>query len=91
MLRFVEKERADWSLFRALKQDVDNKPKGGPPAEEGMNTRPDRRLREFGVRATRTFLRGIEREVISRDDALRYLDVADSDIEKLQTLTASVG
>lgn len=89
VLRFVGKGAASWDLFRSIPKYVDNKPKGGPPAEEGTNTRPDRRLREFGVRATRTFLRGIERDIISRDDALRYLDVADSDIEKLETLTSA--
>lgn len=90
VLRFVEKDAAGWGLFRAIPKETDRKPKGGPPAEPGTNTRSDRRLREFGIYATRTFLRGIEHDVISRDDALRYLDVADTDIDKLEALT-SVG
>jgi Zn-dependent peptidase ImmA (M78 family) len=91
VLRLISRGAADWGLFKAIPKHTDDKPKGGPPAEEGMNTRPDRRLREYGARATRTFLRGIERDVITRDDALRYLDVADSDIEKLRTLTSAAG
>jgi Zn-dependent peptidase ImmA (M78 family) len=89
VLRFISRGAADWGLFKAIPKHTDDKPKGGPPAEEGTNTRPDRRLREYGARATRTFLRGIERDVITRDDAIRYLDVADSDIEKLETLTSA--
>jgi Zn-dependent peptidase ImmA (M78 family) len=91
VLRLINRGAAEWGLFKAIPKHADDKPKGGPPAEEGTNTRPDRRLREYGARATQTFLRGVERDVITRDDAIRYLDVADADLEKLRTLTSATG
>jgi hypothetical protein len=90
VLRLISKDAASWNLYRAIPPLSDKKTKGGgPPAEEGQGRRPQRRLQQYGVRTARTFLRGVRKEAISRDDALRYLDVADSDIDELESLTAT--
>ena len=88
VLRLVSKDAAGWGLFRAIPPATDRKPGGGPPGEGGRR-RPQKRLDEFGVRATSTFLRGVRSDAITRDDALRYLDVADSEIEELEALAAA--
>lgn len=89
VLRLVNKDVAGWNLYRAIPPLSDTKAKGGPPAEEGQGRRPQRRLQQYGVRTVRTFLRGVRSDAITRDDALRYLDVADTDIDELETLTAA--
>jgi len=90
VLRLVSKDLASWNLYRAIPPLSDTKTKsGGPPAEEGQGRRPERRLQQYGFRTARTFLRGVRSDAISRDDALRYLNVADTDIDELETLTAT--
>ncbi len=88
VLRLVLKEVAGWGLFRSIPAHAERKPRGGPPGEGGRR-RPQRRLDEFGAQTARTFLRGMQRDVITRDDALRYLDVADRDLEELQALSTT--
>lgn len=86
-LRLVNKGVADWSLYQAIPPVVDGKPRGGPAT--GGRRRPQIRVDEYGVRATRTFLDGVRRDVITRDDALRYLDVADTEVAELEALTSA--
>ncbi len=89
-VRLITRGAAGWELYKKLPplSDVNTK-SGGPPAEEGQGRRPEVRLRQYGLRTTRTLLRGVTREAISRDDALRFLDVADSDLDELQSLTVA--
>lgn len=87
VLRLVSRGVASWSLYEAIPPYVDRKRKGGPST--GGRRRPQIRVDEFGVRATRTFLEGVRREAITRDDALRYLDVADTELPELEALTAA--
>lgn len=89
VLRFVSKEVASWNLYRSIPPLSDTSKGGGPPAEEGQGRRPERRLQQYGTRTAHTFLRGVRSDAISRDDALRYLDVADGDIDELETRIAA--
>ncbi len=86
-LRLVNKGVAGWSLYQAIPPVVDGKAKGGPAT--GGRRRPQIRVDEYGVRATRTFLEGVRRDVITHGDALRYLDVADTEVAELEALTSA--
>lgn len=92
VLRLIDKGVASWNLYRIIPPLSDKQVKsGGPPAEEGQGRRPERRVGQYGVRTASTFLRGVRREVISRDDAIRYLDIADSEIDELEAFTVAAG
>ncbi len=87
VLRLVDRGVSTWSLYQAIPPSWDGKRKGGPAT--GGRRRPQLRVDQYGARATRTFLDAVRKDLITRDDALRYLDVADSEIEELEALTTA--
>jgi len=84
VLRLIGRRVADWSLYRKIPPVSDQKPEGGGGGE-GRH-RPDIRIDEYGLRTARIFLEGMQRDVLTRDDVLSYLDVADTDVPVLQEL-----
>ncbi len=87
----ANKELASGNLYRSIPSLSDTKQGGGPPAEKGQGRRPERRLQQYGTRTAHTSLLGVRSDAISRDDALRYLDVDvdDADIDELETRIAA--
>jgi Zn-dependent peptidase ImmA (M78 family) len=88
VLRLINHGVAPWALYKKIPPASDAKRGGGPPS--GGRHRPQIRADEYGVRTLRTFLEGVRRDAITRDDALRYLDVADTEVAELET-AASIG
>ncbi|HEY4239263.1 MAG TPA: XRE family transcriptional regulator [Kofleriaceae bacterium] len=80
-LRLIDLGFATWALFRALPVSSDAKRDGGGGG--GGRTRAKVRVDEYGPRTIRTFLRGVQREVIGVSDAMRYLDISDQDFSAL--------
>ena len=87
VMRLIDREAAAWPLYRQIPPVADKKRGGGDAA--GGRRRPQIRVEEYGIRATRVFLDAVRQDVITRDDALRYLDVADAEVEMLETLTSA--
>jgi Zn-dependent peptidase ImmA (M78 family) len=88
VLRLINHGVAGWALYKKIPPAADAK-RGGGPATGGRH-RPQIRADEYGMRTLRTFLEGVRRDAITRDDALRYLDVADTQVAELEA-AASVG
>ncbi len=84
VLRLIDNGIASWELYQAIPPAADVKQAGGAA---GGRRRPQIRIDEYGVRTARTFLEAVSRDAITRDDALRYLDVADTEFNDLENLT----
>jgi hypothetical protein len=74
-IRLIELHLADWDLYDQIPPYVDNKPEGGGGG--GGRNRLAIREDEFGTRGTRLFVEGVQKEVISRSQAVSYLDIPD--------------
>jgi hypothetical protein len=79
-LRLIDHDAATWDLYAQIPLHADGKTGGGGG---GGRDRLQIRLDEYGRRPARIFLRGLENEVLSRTDVLDYLDVADSDLDRI--------
>ena len=86
-LRLIGLQLAGWALYRSLPPTADAKPGGGGGGGGGRN-RPQKRLDEYGHRTVRTFLRAVQRDVITIADAMRYLDLGDQNLFELEKLAA---
>lgn len=86
VLRLIGLDLAGWSLYKSLPAATDAKSGGG--GGSGRN-RSQKRLDEYGYRTTRTFLRAVQRDVITAADAMRYLDVSDQNLVELEKLAAA--
>jgi Zn-dependent peptidase ImmA (M78 family) len=85
-LHLIQHGYAGWSLYKQIPPALDVKRGGG---SGGGRHRPQIRADEYGARTLRTFLEGARRDAIGRDDLLRYLDVADSEVPDLETAIAA--
>lgn len=81
----IKQRRADSEIYDLIRANIDAKSRGGQPADEPRR-RPHTRVGEYGKRTARLFLEGMDRDAITRHDAISYLDIADSDISKLREL-----
>lgn len=82
---------ASWDLYREIPASADAKPRvgGGGTGRSRREVRED----EFGRRTAGLFVTGVMRDVLSRSQALDYLDVPDVEFDRIPpaTPTASVG
>lgn len=76
VLRLVDLRMADRSLYGQIPQTSDNKAKGG--GGKGR-TRAEAREDQFGSRVRGTFARAVNEELMTRADALTFLDIGDED------------
>jgi Zn-dependent peptidase ImmA (M78 family)/transcriptional regulator with XRE-family HTH domain len=83
IIRLIHKGIAGWELYRQIPKSSETKGSGG--GGEGRR-RPKVRFDEYGRRVALTMLRGVDQELLSRHDALGYLNVADSELDELRTL-----
>lgn len=79
-IRLIELGKATWSLYESIPPVSDEKRKGGGGA--GRN-RGEIREDEFGHRTTELFVSAVDRDIISRSQALDYLDIPSSEFERL--------
>jgi len=78
-IRMIEQGAADWPLFDQIPKSSDAK-KGGGGAAEGRK-RGQIRRDEYGVGVTRSIVRAVAEDVITRDDALSHLRVSGRDLD----------
>ena len=80
-IRLIELGLAGWDLYRELPTAGDQKRRGGG----GGKGRDRQEIQEdqLGGRAVDLFVRAVEADVVSRTEALSYLDVTDSALESL--------
>jgi Zn-dependent peptidase ImmA (M78 family) len=79
-IRLIELGLADWDLYDQIPPLADKKPEGG--GGTGRN-RLAIREDEFGARGTRLFVEGVKQDVISRSQAVSYLDIPDEAFDHL--------
>lgn len=79
-LRLIELGLANWELYRALPATGDAKRGGGGGKGRG---RQEIQEDQLGVRAIALFRRAVETDVVSRSQALTYLDIPDAALESL--------
>jgi Zn-dependent peptidase ImmA (M78 family) len=85
-IRLIELGLAGWDLYDQIPPLADKKPEGG-----GGGTGRNRlaiREDEFGARGTRLFVEGVKKEVISRSQAVSYLDIPDTAFDQLSTVSS---
>jgi Zn-dependent peptidase ImmA (M78 family)/DNA-binding XRE family transcriptional regulator len=76
VLRLIESGISEWSLYGAIPPVADDKSGGGGRGRARLVMRED----AFGSRTTNTFLKGIQRDLITPYDAMSYLKVSDRDL-----------
>ncbi len=84
VLRLIALERSNWSLYANLQPASDAKRGGGG----GGRSRTQARLDEYGSRVTRTFVLGMNKEILSASEVMRYLDVPYAALGELQALAS---
>jgi len=80
-LRLIGKKASTWDLYDKIPSWSDEKRSGGGG---GGRRRAQAREDTFGSRTIDVFLTGIREDLVSRADALSYLDIPDSDLEKFE-------
>lgn len=77
-LRLINKKAATWDLYSEIPNWSDEKkPGGGGKGRQRAKIKED----QFGTRTASFFLAGIEKDLLTRADALSYLDVTDTDLD----------
>lgn len=77
-LRLINHNFATWDLYNAIPAASDQKKgRGGGKGRTRVEIRRD----EYGKGVTQLFVRAVDRELISRTDALGFLKVSDSDFD----------
>ena len=79
-LRLIEVGVAGWDLYDEIPPVADNKPEGGGG---GGRNRLAIKEDEFGSRATRVFVDAVRKDVLSRSQAVEYLDIPDAAFDDL--------
>ncbi len=87
-LRLISLGKASWSLYQSIPPAADAKRRGGAGGT-GRN-RAEIRADEFGRRTTTLFVEAVQRDVITRSQALDYLDIPSGAFDRLVT-AAPVG
>ena len=87
VIALIHGRLATWELYREIPQTYDAKPKMG-----GGTGRSRREIREdqFGKRTAGLFVTAVHRDVISRSQALDYLDIPDVEFDRIAPLDVPV-
>lgn len=81
-LRLINGDVAGWDLYRQIPKTSDVKSGGGGGGDG--RTRPMVRLDEYGHRTARVMLRGMSKDVLSRDDVLSFMNLGDLDLDYVE-------
>jgi Zn-dependent peptidase ImmA (M78 family)/transcriptional regulator with XRE-family HTH domain len=82
VLRLIDHKAAQWKLFTSIPKNSDAKTGGGGG---GGRTRPQIRADEYGRRTATILFDGMQRDVLSRDDVLGYLNIGDAELSTFET------
>ena len=82
VLRLINHGAARWSLFASIPKSSDAKVSGGGG---GGRTRAQARADEYGRRTATILMEGMQRDILSRDDVLGYLNIGDSELSTFET------
>lgn len=82
-LRLIELHLADWDLYEEIPPAADSKPTGGGGG--GGRDRLAIREDEIGTRGASLFVEGVRADVLSRSQAVDYLDIPDRSFDDLST------
>jgi Zn-dependent peptidase ImmA (M78 family) len=80
-IRLIELGLASWDLYDEIPAAADAKPEGGGGG--GGRNRLQLKEDEFGSRGTGLFVEGVRRELITRSQAIDYLDIPDPAFDAL--------
>jgi Zn-dependent peptidase ImmA (M78 family)/DNA-binding XRE family transcriptional regulator len=83
VLRLIDNDAARWNLFASIPQSSDAKKEGGGGG--GGRTRAQARADEYGRRTATILVEGMNRDVLSRDDVLSYLNIGDAELSTFET------
>ena len=79
-LRLIENKVVDWDLYEQIPSGADDKGPGGGKGRSRLVIRED----SYGFGTNSTFLSAVNEDLMTRADALSYLNVSDSDLYKIQ-------
>ena len=85
-IRLIQLSLATWDLYRALPETTDAKRGGG--GAKGGRDRQEIQEDSLGGRTTDLIRRGMAADVVSRSEALSYLDVPDQALDHLAVRSA---
>lgn len=80
VIRLIEVNAATWALYDEIPPVSDQKPTGGGGTGR---TRTQIREDQYGDRATSLFVNAVERDIISRSQAVDVLDIPDATFDEL--------
>lgn len=80
-IRLIELDLAGWELYEKIPPATDAKPQGGGGG--GGRNRLQIKEDEFGARGTGLFVEGVKQELITRSQAIEYLDIPDPAFDAL--------
>ena len=79
-IRLIELNLASWELYDRIPPTADSK--GGGGGGSGRN-RLEIKIDEFGGRGTGLFVEAVKRDLLSRSQAVEYLDIPDRAFDQL--------
>lgn len=82
-LRLIDLGEAQWNVYRAIPAGSDSKPRS---TSGGGRPRAKVRLDQYGRLTNSIVLRGLDRELISRTDAMGFLDVSYKNLDELASM-----
>lgn len=88
-LRLIELGRASWDLYDDIPPVTDRQPEGGGGG--GGRNRLAIKEDEFGSRAARVFVDAVRNDLLSRSQAVEYLDIPDAAFDDLASSLSSKG
>lgn len=78
-LRLIDRKAADWSLYSQLPEGYDKKRNGAGIGRNRLQIKQE----NYGSTAFNLLLNAINKDLVSRTDALTFLDITDADLSNL--------
>jgi len=88
VIRLIELKASTWDLYEQIPPMSDSKPAGGGG---GGRNRTQIREDQLGDRATSLVVQGVERDVLSRSQAVDFLDIPDKSFDQLARASRRTG
>lgn len=79
-LRLIDRKAADWDLYSQIPESYDKKGNGAGIGRNRLQIKQD----HYGSSAFNLVITAINEDLLSRTDALTFLDITDTDLSKLK-------